>query len=252
MKLSEIETEFEKYEGNYFFCGISEKFYKKEFKDIKDGELMGMIFDGYRDINIIGTSLWFEEDFNNDCIHYIDICTNEILDTVIASIADPIWSGVPLIVKKINNHQVEEILSGEIFEINQFENKETDWLHEELYSKALKNKKNKRYDLMQKDFFKYRENNFLINYTPYIEEDKTLYGHFIKIDDEYKRAYAEITLENREEIVSIIKEVKKASKEYFEECLKDNLDIIQSIANVDNVLYDVENKTKKELKMNLK
>ena len=154
--------------------------------------------------------------------------------------------------KKINNHQIEEVLSGEVFEINKYESTDSEELQEETYGIALNNYKNKRYDLIQQNILKYRNNNILIDYSPYAGDDDGIYSHFIKIDDEYKHAYGEITLENKEEIVSIIKEMKRKANDYFEKKLMSNLETIQAIANTDNVLYDAENKAKKKLKMNLK
>ena len=98
MKLREIDERFESYIRFNFIDGIYEKLYKKEFNKIKNGELMGMIFDGLSGVNVLAPDIIFEDGFNNDCIEYVN--PSDDLDSVFDNIINPIWSGVPLIVKK--------------------------------------------------------------------------------------------------------------------------------------------------------
>ena len=71
MKLSEIEDVFEDKAYDYFYGGIYKKFYKKEFNKIKNGELMGMIFDGLSGVNVLAPEVIFSYEFNYDLIQYI-------------------------------------------------------------------------------------------------------------------------------------------------------------------------------------
>ena len=128
----------------------------------------------------------------------------------------------PLIFQKLNDNRIQELLSGKIF-----------WMVP------------KEYDLnfcpvdsleeFQDKIKKYSKENLVISQV----ENNTLV-----VNDKLKTIYIEDTLPHREELIKSLEEVKQLGDSSFKEGLQEMRYEIQSIAEFDNMIYDMKRKRK--------
>ena len=128
----------------------------------------------------------------------------------------------PLIFQKLNDNRIQELLSGKIF-----------WVVPKEYNlnfcqvDSLKD--------FQDKIKKYSKENLVISQV----ENNTLV-----VNDKLKTIYIEETLPHREELIKSLEEVKQLGDSSFKEGLQEMGYEIQSIAEFDNMIYDMKRKRK--------
>ncbi|MBQ3475274.1 MAG: hypothetical protein IJH20_03810 [Bacilli bacterium] len=158
------------------------------------------------------------------------------INTALKSLVVDDSLGIPLIVKKIRDNKVQEILSGEEFLIRTTGPDsiygDIDWT--ELPEKEIS---------FQNEVYRtIKDNNAYVDCM--CSEHRWGY---VKIDDYFKSLYADTTLEKKEDLVTVLKAIKDVSKKKFDEEEKKALDRLHKVAEVDNLLYDEKKSGKKNM-----
>lgn len=218
-------------------------------QDIRENELFGIIVSKF-DMSVISPDINF---YDNGNISY----DFEIDDEFIAMEAYPEEFGaiiggedVPLIMRKLNDNLAQEVLSGEIFVISGLRNQFDD--NNGIYNAV----NNYGLETFQKNASKFEKSNVMIScvaeeWAPsgVEEEDRTIKENaFIVIDDYFKNLYNDETLSRKDDVIAALRFIKSSAKAKYDEAYKKSVDAIQSVANTDNLLYDLEHTTENKPK----
>ena len=128
----------------------------------------------------------------------------------------------PLIFQKLNDNRIQELLSGKIF-----------WVVHEEYNLNFSQVDSLK-DFQDK-IKQYSKENLVISQI----ENNTLV-----VNDKLKAIYIEETLPHREKFIKSLEEVKQLGDSSFKEGLQEMGYEIQSIAEFDNMIYDMKRKRK--------
>ena len=134
---------------------------------------------------------------------------------------------IPLIVKKVDEHCVKDLLSGEIFNVGVSHINEINSIDcgMEYYQNCIE---------------KFKDNTACINLIKFDEKTKKHRECFFKVDDSFKRLYYKYTLSHKDEIIFLLKKIKLYAKKEFVELYKEGINLVQEIANTENIIYDSE------------
>lgn len=118
---------------------------------------------------------------------------------------DTFEENIPLVFKKLNDNYAQELLSKEVFIIDNG-NYFSDWLNEA-----------KTYTPVVEKYNEYRNNNVLLDCVNYDPDNKEEIDYcFCSVDSNFRKLYEEKTLPKKEEIISNLKEIKKEATEEFD------------------------------------
>lgn len=139
---------------------------------------------------------------------------------------------IPLIFKKLDDNFAQELLSGLVFSVRSY----TDEI-EETDSYELNNKE------FQKVIERYTDNCILI--------DASYEPVYVADDNLFKLLYSEKTLPRKQEIIKALKSLNNRANTIFNNCLESHIKDMQSIAEVEDIMYD-NTEHKKKIKSKTK
>lgn len=193
-----------------------------DVSEIEEGTLFGLVFSEDDLYNIAP-----ETDFNDtgDLIYqFDDLIIEEAGIEVNSSV---ISDNLPFIFKKLNGNLAQELLSGEIFVLS---GKDANGLTAPLTATEFQNA-----------LSKYSKYNVLI-YCGATEwrTEKYIPDTFFKITDGFKSLYGYQTLPHKDEIIGAFKSITEQSRKIFAAEFKKCVGDAQSIAETENLIFDVE------------
>lgn len=193
--------------------------------ELEEGMLFGTITSIFN-IFAIYPAFNYQDGQFESCMNYIDCEFPENDDKVI-----------PLIFKKLDGNRAQELLSGEVFVVTTVSSN----------LGCFSDNSDRIPENFREDLAKYSKENVFITATA---ED--IYGHDIKaifeVNDEFKSLYSDETLQNKNQIVELLRDAKEQGRTIFEERFQNYISEVHRIAETDNMLYDyyhVEHSSKK-------
>lgn len=214
-------------------------------QDIKENELFGIMVSKFN-MSVIYPDVNFYDNGNISYDFGIDdefIKMHKNYPEKIGAIVG--GEDVPLIMRKLKDNLAQEVLSGEIFIIDGLLNpfKDNNGIYNAVNNYNIKS--------FQNNASKFEKSNVILScvaekYKPIDVKGEKIEWHehaYIVVDDYFKYLYSEETLSRKDDIIAALKYIKTIARTKYYEEYKESINAIQSVANTDNLLYDLEHST---------
>ena len=196
--------------------------------DLPEGEMFGIIASKY-DMDVVSPVVEF---MDGGVLEYALSTFQDVIPEEIDIDSDVLSGGedLPLIFKKIKYNLAQELLTGKTFIIGRNNSVDTEDFDE--LSTDIK--------WIQQEVETYKDNNVLIycDAQEVNSQDKTSSGLFV-VNDGFKALYNDQTLSKKEEVIKALNSIHQQAKAHFDSNYKKCIDVVQGVANTDNLLYDL-------------